>query len=192
MGRPYIGPLTEQICDTENGTKPPAIIQEWAGAVRNPGEEVFLWAGATRSRSSAYSWLSIFEGTTSEGDVMGAGEEGERESTVTRTPPEHIERLLAPLAHASRIRIMQALYDAPLSATELSRTVGARGGSLYHHLRDLKYAAYLRDEGGKYALTDLGRQMLVTSALIASQAIVDRGEEGLGVGTYASPKEAEG
>ena len=190
MSRPYVGPMTEQICDTENNTQPPALIREWAQAVKNPGEEVFLWAGAALSKSAAYSWLSIVEGTTDEGDAMGGKEGSERESTVVKTPPEHIERLLTPLAHTSRIRIMQALYDAPLSATELSEAVGARGGSLYHHLRDLKYAAYLTDGGGRYALTDLGRQMLVTAALIANQTIVDRGEEGLGVGTYTAPEEA--
>ena len=190
MARPYIGPLTEQICDTENDTQPPGIIREWVQSIKNPGEEVFLWAGAALSKSAAYSWLSIVEGTTDEGDTMGAEEGGERESTVTKTPPEHIERLLTPLAHASRIRIMQALYDAPLTATQLSEAVGARGGSLYHHLRDLKYAAYLADGGGQYALTDLGRQMLVTAALIANQTIVDHGKEGLGVGTYAPPEEA--
>ena len=70
---------------------------------------------------------------------------------------------------------MQALYDGPLSPTELGEAVGARGGSLYHHLKELKYAAYIADEKGVYELTNLGRQLLVTVSLIASQETTDRG-----------------
>lgn len=191
MPRPYIGPLTEQICDTDGDTKPPAIIREWGQATQNPGEEIFMWAGATRNKMSGYCWMSVVVGTTDEGGEAGPGGDL-RVSTVVETPPEHVERLLTPLAHASRVRIMQSLYDGPLSAAELGEAIGSKGGGLYHHLRDLKYASYLADDGGKYSLTNLGRQMLVTTTLIASQAIVDRGEEGLGVGTVESPEDDGG
>jgi DNA-binding transcriptional ArsR family regulator len=98
---------------------------------------------------------------------------------VKSTSPAKVERLLSPLAHEGRIKIMQALYDEPLSASDLAAATGFQGGGLYHHLRELKYAAYVRDTSGRYALTELGRQLLVTMTLIARQAIVDRGEEGL-------------
>jgi predicted transcriptional regulator len=93
-----------------------------------------------------------------------------------------VERLLSPLAHEGRVTILQALYAGPLGSTALTETTGFEGGRLYHHLRELRYAGYVTQEQGKYRLTQLGRELLITVTLIAEQAIVDRGEEGLAAG----------
>ena len=176
MGKPYLGPLTEAIFEADEG-QPPAIIREWGNYVRRPGGLVLLWAGATRQATGGFSWTSLTCGET-DGD--------ESAGPVVKTPADHVERLLSPLAHEGRVRIMQGLYHRALSPGELSEAVGLRGGGLYHHLRELKYAAYVAEEEGKYALTNLGRQMLVTVTVIASQAVADKGEQGLGVGTCST------
>lgn len=54
-----------------------------------------------------------------------------------------------------------------------------KGGNLYYHLRELIYAAYVKDLDGSYDLTDLGCQILFTVASIAGIAVQDKGEEGL-------------
>ncbi|MEW6360077.1 MAG: winged helix-turn-helix domain-containing protein [Planctomycetota bacterium] len=169
---PITGPITEQMRRTEEG-KPPALICEWKAAGNNPGDLIFLWAATTRLASSHFSWFSM---TT----VLGGGRPGER--PVVDTPPGHVERLLAPLAHEGRVKILQALYNGPLTAGPLAEAAGCRGGTLYHHLRELKYGAYVTDAGGAYSLTPLGRQMLVTVTVIAQKVIGDRDKEGDGVG----------
>jgi len=181
-GGPYLGPLTEAMLRAERD-KPPAIVREWGETVKHPGELVLFWAGSSRSRSGGFSWTDLTVNTTD-------GEEGPV-GTVHTTPPEHVERLLAPLAHAGRMRIMQSLYDSDLAAGELSEAVGLTGGGLYHHLRELRHAAYVTDRDGRYALTNLGRQLLITMTVIASRVIVDRGEQGLGVGTHTTSEPSE-
>jgi DNA-binding transcriptional ArsR family regulator len=177
-----LGPLTDALFEKAEGDERPAIAREWSRTARSPGDVIFLWAGETchASASLGWGWLTVHCGETTECHP----------DPVTSTPPQHVERLLTPLAHESRVRIMQALYSGPLSAGDLGQAVGFRGGSLYHHLRELKYAGYISDRSGRYDLTNLGRQMLITATAIARQAIVDRGEEGLGVGTFSRPAES--
>jgi len=176
MRMSWEAPLTEAMFDMPMGEGPPfAIEREWVRGIKKPGDLVFLWAGATWHDANArLSWHHF---------VVHAGDPApDYPNPVADTPPEHAERLIAPLAHASRIRIMQALYHCPLSAGQLAEAVGLRGGSLYHHLRELIYAAYVAEQNGGYALTNLGKQMLITVTVLARSAVVDRGEQGLGIG----------
>jgi len=176
MRMPGDAPLTEAIFAVPKGSGPPSAIErEWTRFVRKPGDLVFLWAGATwQGADTRLTWHHFY--------VHGGEVNAEHPDPVLSTPAEHVERLLAPLAHASRIRIMQVLYDSSLPPGQLSEAVGLRGGSLYHHLRELLYAAYVAEEGGCYALTNLGKQMLITVTVLAGSAVMDRGEQGLGIG----------
>ena len=169
MCMPELGPITKAICEgNENG--PPPIIVEWLKNVAHAGQIVFFWAAATRG----CSWMHM---------RTHLGDEPPAQSEVERVPPANVERLVSPLSHEGRIKIMQALYGGSLTPSELTARTGFQGGGLYHHLRELKYASYLCEDGGRYALTQLGRQLLITVALIAKEVIVDRGEEGLAAGT---------
>jgi DNA-binding transcriptional ArsR family regulator len=98
---------------------------------------------------------------------------------ITRTPAANVERMLAPLAHEARIRIMQTLYLGPKSSGELSEATGLKGGNLYYHLKELMHAAYVAASDFAYDITPLGCQMLITVASIAGKVVADRGEQGL-------------
>jgi len=165
---PSLGPLYDALC-AQGEAGPPALIREWMPHLTKPSHGILLWAGATQQ----LSWISA---------NVHFGEGEPQNSWVGTTPASKVERLLSPLAHESRIRMMQALYEGPLTSGELSAATGFQGGGLYHHLRELQHADYVCVEGGRYALTQFGRQMLITVSAIASQAIVDRDEEGLAVG----------
>ncbi len=173
MAPPKIGPLTSAMGKAKKGERP-AIIVEWDRQLQHPGQFVFMWAAATKRRANCLSWLWFFVHT---------GDERPEGDFVTQTPAANVERMLSPLAQEGRVRIMQALWRGPLTASGLSEATGFRGGALYHHLKELKYAAYVADEDGSYRLTDLGHQLLLTVTCIASKAIEDRGEEGLAVAT---------
>jgi DNA-binding transcriptional ArsR family regulator len=183
MGLERIGPLTDAALARPDGEGPPAMEREWCRAAQAVGNLVFLWAGAVRLEGHCLSWHHF---------TVHAGEESEEDpSPVTATPAEHVERLLTPLAHASRVRIVQALFASPLSAGQLAEAVGLRGGSLYHHLRELQFAAYVTVEQGQYGLTNLGRQMAVTACVLARDIVVDRSEQGLGLGVSGPAAEPE-
>jgi predicted transcriptional regulator len=77
---------------------------------------------------------------------------------------------------------MQVLYEGTCSAGELASRTGFQGGGLYHHLRELRYARCISESKGRYSLTPLGRQLLVTMIMMARNVIKDRGEEGLAAG----------
>ena len=62
-----------------------------------------------------------------------------------------------------------------------------KGGNLYYHLKELVHAGYVSEEDSAYGLTDLGRQLLLTFTSIASQAVKDRGEQGLAIGRIDEP-----
>ena len=162
-----LGPLTKSAADTANGSKPPALIREWAARLESPEDVVMLWACAGKQ----LSWWSM--------DVC-VGPPGD--DPVLAVPATKLERLVGPFAHEGRVKILQALYQGPLTSSQLSESTGFQGGRLYHHLRELKYSAYVSDREGKYALTQLGRELLITLSLIAERAIEDRGEQGLAVG----------
>ncbi|MCE5238465.1 MAG: winged helix-turn-helix domain-containing protein [Armatimonadia bacterium] len=153
------------------------LMQEFEHAAANPGDFVMLWAGAYRGHGGPETVLSW--AWTKEAD--NGAEEG-APGPLDESVPARLERLLSPLAHEARVRILQALHERPRSASELGEAVGMRGGSLYYHLKELQYANYIRGDGTGYALTDLGRQLFLTLSYVALQVVRDRGQEGLAVG----------
>jgi DNA-binding HxlR family transcriptional regulator len=170
-----MGPITAAMFDKDG---PPSIIREWVATLEGSDNFVFLWAAATKG----VSWSSFHT-------RLGRGLN--EPNAVDTTPAANVERLLAPLAHEGRIKIMQALSGGTLTPSELTARTGFQGGGLYHHLKELKYASYISDKDGKYSLTPLGRQLLMTVTLMAKDAVVDRGEEGLAAGANWEKSTAE-
>ena len=173
MGEEPVGPITEQAFGGKDLEGPPPILTEWGTRYnKQPGDHVILWAGMTRySASQGWSWCML---STHVG-------EGEQSLDVDPDTATKVERLLSPLAHESRFMLLQALQREPRTASELTAATGLKGGNLYHHLRDL-LGAYVEESDKGYALTDLGRQLVVTLAQIAQMVVQDRNTEGLVVG----------
>jgi DNA-binding transcriptional ArsR family regulator len=177
-------PVTQAALSTPEGEQgPPPLQREWHQKLTRPGNFVLYWAGALRdvagTASLSWGWM-----------IADCGEPQGRPERAARglPPPEDpdvaakVECMLGPLAHEARVRIMQVLHEAPRSSSALSEATGLRGGNLYHHLKELIHAAYVREHEVGYALTDLGRQLLVTFACIAAKVVQDREGEGLVVG----------
>jgi DNA-binding HxlR family transcriptional regulator len=186
-GPPDIGPIT---AGAFYGEPPPAIIREWHEFVRKPGDFILLWAGANRMHSktgNTLSWSSLSisggEEPTPEDFESGKVQCGLFDPSIGAK----VERMLSPLAHEGRISLMGAMFRSPKTSSELSEKTGLRGGNLYYHLKELIHAGYVQDIDNAYALTDLGRQLLLTLTSIASQAVKDRGEQGLAVGRIDEP-----
>ena len=168
-----LGPISVSMFQRGEG-EAPAIIREWGGRLSTPGEFVSYWAGVIHRRQRGdLGWGCL---------TMYFGRPGAGQAPIQEMSSSAVERLLAPLAHEGRVRIMQALFGDPLSPSELSKATGFQGGGLYHHLRELEHADYIASEGGKYRLTNLGCELLVTVLSMANAVIEDRGERGLGVG----------
>ena len=167
-----LGPITESMFQREEA-EAPAFIREWGSRLSTPGEFICFWAGVIHRQEGDLGWGCF----TSRFGTPGNGQDAVREMSAAA-----VERLLAPLAHEGRVRIMQVLFRDPMSASELSEVTGLRGGGLYHHLRELEHADYIASQSGQYRLTDLGRELLVTVLSMANEVIEDRGERGLGVG----------
>jgi len=72
---------------------------------------------------------------------------------------------------------MQAMHDGAKTSGELSEATGLCGGNLYYHLRELLHAAYIQNDGGRYDLTGLGCQLLLTVTHIA-EGVSDRLDQG--------------
>ncbi len=169
-----LGPISVSMFQSGEG-EAPAIIREWGARLRVPGEFVCWWTGVIRRRKGDLGWgcLTTYLGTA------GGGQ-----AAIQQMSSAAVERLLVPLAHEGRIRIMQALFADPLSPSELTKATGFQGGGLYHHLRELEHADYIASGGGRYRLTNLGCELLVTVLSMANEVIKDRGERGLGVGAH--------
>ena len=168
-----LGSLTEAIGKVEEGF-PPALVREWCKQLKNEGDFVMLWAAAAKAKKGAMGWYYL---------SMEFSDEAPASKTITETPPANVERLFSPLSHEGRVKNMQALYPDPLTASDLAAKTGFAGGALYHHLRELKYAFYVHDREGKWALTNLGHQMLLTVTCMAGRLVVDRAQDGLIIGT---------
>ncbi|MHC4982866.1 MAG: winged helix-turn-helix domain-containing protein [Planctomycetota bacterium] len=167
-----IGPITTSIYQAKHD-QPPGLIREWGAKLTRPGHFLLMLTGAARregGRLQGWGLLLGHFGTK----ARGAG--------LADIPATNVERLLSPLAHEGRIRIMKALSDGPLSATALSRATGFRGGAMYHHLKELQHAAYVTQTRRRYGLTPLGCQLLLTVMGLASEYVADRGQEGLAMG----------
>ena len=180
-----VGPATAEIL---RGDHESTLMREFERATASSGDFILLWAGAYRGHGDpravlSWAWpIYSLGGLPEPGDVGG---EDNLPGPANPSAPARLERLLSPLAHEARLRIMQALYQRPHSASELAEAVGLRGGNLYYHLKELVFADYVRDDKSVYALTGLGRQLFITLTCIALQVVRDRGQEGLAVGSPA-------
>lgn len=152
---------------------PPPIELEWREQCQNDGDFVFLWSADWNRRGTRLGWSWMWF------NVGGGNDYAANPHPVVSTPAANVERMLSPLAHEARIKLMQAMYDGPRAAGELSEATGLKGGNLYYHLKELLHAAYVKEQNGGYDLTELGCQMLLTVAAIAGQVIKDSGEQGL-------------
>lgn len=169
-------PLTRRALWKSRQVQGPSGLElEWARALRREQDVVFLSAGAylRRGASASQTWTALFWHVHDESDADSSP------PPATRVPPDDVERVISPLAHAARIRIMQTLFESPRAPGDLSQMTGLKGGSLYYHLRELLHAAYVRERDGLYDITPFGCQMLITLASIANVVIRDRGEDGL-------------
>ncbi len=182
-GPPYLGPVTQAAIVRVRQGEPPPLVKEWCEHLRKPGDFVLYWAGATRGHRGPDHDLGWGFLTTSlsddEDDEEAPAGEGALPGTCDPTAPVRTERLLSPLAHESRIRMMQALYEGARSSSELAEATGLRGGNLYYHLKELVRAGYVREDEGAYLLTALGRQLLITFTTIALYVVKDSEDEGL-------------
>ena len=177
-----IGPLTTAAFPTDCDDGPP-IVQEWVDHLGKNGGLAMLWAGAEVRRggkdSFSWSWFAVHQNNEDTKDLSPweQDDDAHAEDLAVKT-----ERLLAPLAHAARIRIMLALKAGPIGATQLAEKSGLKGGNLYHHLRDLIHNNYVRDGKDRtYELTSFGRQMLLTLCRIAVSVVKDKQEDGLAI-----------
>jgi len=163
-------PITRAAFGLPGSAGPRPIEGEWAEITSKHDQDAVVYvAGAWNRGGDHLAWG--YCAWQVEGNEPGA-----RPHIALRTPATRFERLLSPLAHEARIRIMQAMYDGPKPSGQLSAATGYRGGNLYYHLKELIYAGYVTERGGGYDLTALGCQMLVTVATIAQSAVRDRGE----------------
>ena len=167
---------------------PPPMLAEWHAAMQERGDYVLLWAGAMRppGEKGDRSWSSLWVHTRYDSPDDDAPTTDGKDSDAAPTDaesPAKVERLLSPLAHEARVGLMQALYDGPRGSSELTSATDLRGGNLYHHLKELIHAGYVSERDAGYALTNVGRQLLVTVTCIASLIIEDRDDEGLVVGS---------
>ena len=181
-GPPWLGPITDEALKRQPDGPPP-MIAEWHTAMRERGDYVLLWAGAMRppgeqgDRSWSSQWVNIgYPARDEDGDTQ-------RISDTDAESAAKVERLLSPLAHEARVRLLQALYDGPRVSSELTAVTGLRGGNLYHHLKELIHAGHVSERDSGYALTNVGRQLLVTVTCIAGLIIEDRDDEGLVAGS---------
>ena len=162
-------PITKSVLVGSSETPgPPPISQEWRKACGADQDSIVFVAGNWHRAGDHIGWTALWV------DNPGA-----QEPLAVATPAASIERLLAPIAHEARARLMQALHAGPKSSGELSAATGLKGGNLYYHLRELLHAAYVKEVEGGYDLTPLGAQLLILFAAIADSVVKDRGEAGL-------------
>ncbi|HDI31843.1 MAG TPA: ArsR family transcriptional regulator, partial [Thermofilum sp.] len=90
------------------------------------------------------------------------------EKDIIRYPAENIVKLLSPLSNENRIKILKLLFKDVKSSSELSKELRLEGGSLYHHIKELRIAGYIKEiERGKYASTLKGRIAIASIVAIA-------------------------
>lgn len=130
-------------------------------------------------------------GTTDEGMkayIIHAGRLAYKNSTsewvntsdikVLDTPVERVIDFVSPFTSDQRIGIMKFLLQdrEGKTATQLKNEMGLDSGPLYHHLRDLVSAKYVRKrERGRYELSVKGHVALLTVSHMA--AVLDKFEK---------------
>ena len=168
-------PLTRAAFGVLGEPGPTPIEREWQALAQTDQDTIFFWTGVWNRRGTQEGW------TWANWHISDRPDHGGRPHPAVATPAAHVERILSPLAHEARIRLLQAMYDGPKTSGELSEATGLKGGNLYYHLKELLYAAYVKELDGGYDLTTLGCKVLLTVAVIASRAVKDRAEQGLEV-----------
>lgn len=172
---PNLGPLTE--AGLGEGTPSP-LVEEWNDALSDKQGYVLLWAGAYKGpdgENSAFDWSWM---QTAVSEATSEAHTDEFTELLSSEAALWTERLLTPLAHAARIRIMQALWPGKLGSGELSDATDMSGGNLYYHLKELIHAQCVANADNGYELTELGRQLLLTLVLVAAHVMRDHGSQG--------------
>jgi len=148
---------------TAGGPRP--IEGEWCRLAAADGDFVVYLAGAWNRRGSAFAWGRVAWG-------IAADEEHLRDAVgIRETSASSVERILSPLAHEARVRLMQGMFDGPKSPEELSEATGLAGGNLHEHLSELTAATYVVKTKGAYDLTPLGCEMRATVSLLARDIV---------------------
>jgi len=185
-------PITKAALGEPGTEGPPPMDREWHELIKSDQDVTFLWAGAWRRGETYLGWS--WHWTWVEGEV----DHDAYPHPAVRASAASVERMLSPLAHEARVKLMQTMYDGPKAAAQLSEATGLKGGNLYYHLKELLHASYVKEAEGGYDLTPLGCQLLLTVAAIADKVVEDRGEQGLLVadrsrgGPYPRTNEASG
>jgi DNA-binding transcriptional ArsR family regulator len=86
---------------------------------------------------------------------------------------EEICNLLAPLSHATRLKILKNLGKGGKNYAQLERQIGVKGGHLQFHLNNLIQAGYVTQEKpqGKYLITIKGLKALRFSYELSEVAL---------------------
>lgn len=90
------------------------------------------------------------------------GKESEIESSSKVQVDLLIERVLKPLSHQARLRILKTLGQGSAGFSELSEVTDMRGGHLSFHLEQLVDSGLVSQRGrkGEYVITGIGLEVL--------------------------------
>ena len=91
------------------GGGPSPIEREWSTLIPDDQDVVLCWAGAVNRKPEPFQWSWFW--THIGGPPDEHGQKGGHPHIIMCAPAAKVERLLAPLAHESRVRLMQAMYD---------------------------------------------------------------------------------
>lgn len=111
-----------------------------------------LFAGIIKGEIS-WAWADIHTSATIEKERVDYAE---------------IAELTALFSSPQRVAILHALTGGSLTSSELEERSALTGGQLYHHLKELKAANLVAQDGrGKYRLTRLGLMGFMAFSLMA-------------------------
>ena len=158
-----VGPLTDAVVFPPERPSPAEL--EWFRLLKTEGEYVLYWAGAYRGHGDPNTYLGW-------GSFRSPLEPGQPALTDPELAPR-MERLLSPLAHASRLRLLQVLAPGPQTSAQLSAATGLRGGNLYYHLKELIYGGYVEETPAGYQVSATGRKLLITLVCLATAFVED-------------------
>jgi DNA-binding HxlR family transcriptional regulator len=157
---------------------PSALEREWATQLGAEGDFILLVAGCSRREGETHSWTALWW------NVSEAGADPDlQRGRAASAPAGSVERFVAPFAREGRVRLMQELYAGARSAGELSQATGTASGALHSRLEELTQASLVEKRAdGRYALTVLGCNLLLTITGLAGVTVQDRGPGGLVMG----------
>lgn len=136
---------------------PQMLFPKLAAAPKEGGQGAYL-TFATREKNRLQLQYARFE---------TINPPGKNKQTPTAREPAKLARLLHGLAHADRLRMMEALYQGARTHQDLKEIVGLQAGPLYHHMRELERAGLAESVNrNDYQITETGRiAMLLASGL---------------------------